>query len=350
LYAHQKGANYCLEIQRQVKSKCEYCGYGVTVKDEKQHYCYQKMIYHLEKQNEELKEMLKQKDKMIEEKDKVLQQKDKVIEGKDKVIQEIALKSASTPTTITNNNTTTTTTTTTNNNKYEFLAPFHLTSEYIKKKVDESFTEEYFLKGQKGVASFTYENLLIDEDTGKQNYYCSDLSRKIFVYKKKQGGKVRKDFKSSNLTNLIATDIIDKSKCLYEDGMRKIRRSVKNDSEIFDKSLVYVNNMCDIKGMRINNNGFVLKLCGLVCNRSRSPFLMKDDDDDDDDDDELVYVIESMSSEEDEEDEDDEEDLSKYTKEYFESKEALIENFRESAMYETFKKQLEAEKAKYWKE
>lgn len=54
--------------------------------------------------------------------------------------------------------------------------------------------------------------------------------------------------------------------------------------------------------------------------------------------------------EEDEEDEDDEEDLSKYTKEYFESKEALIENFRESAMYETFKKQLEAEKAKYWKE
>jgi hypothetical protein len=100
--------------------------------------------------------------------------------------------------------------------------------------------------------------------------------------------------------------------------------------------------MCDIKGMRINNNGFVLKLCGLVCNRSRSPFLT----DDDDDDDELVYVIESTSSE----DEDDEEDLSKYTKEYFESKEALIENFRESAMYETFKKQLEAEKAKYWKE
>jgi len=322
LYAHQRGANYCLKIQRQVKLKCEYCG-DVTVKDEKQHYCHQKVIYHLEKQNEELKEMLKQKDKVIEE---------------------IALKSASTPKTITNNNTNNTTTTTTNN-KYEFLAPFHLTSEYIKKKVDESFTEEYFLKGQKGVASFTYENLLIDEDTGKQNYYCSDLSRKIFVYKKKQGGgKVRKDFKSSNLTNLIATDIIDKSKCLYEDGMRKIRRSVKNDSEIFDKSLVYVNNMCDIKGMRINNNGFVLKLCGLVCNRSRSPFLMKDDDDN-----ELVYVIESTSSEEDE-DEDDEEDLSKYTKEYFESKEALIENFRESAMYETFKKQLEAEKAKYWRE
>lgn len=333
LYAHQKGANYCLEIQRRVKLKCEYCGDGVTVKDEKQHYCHQKMIYNLEKQNEELKEMLKQKNKVIEE--------------KDKVIQEIALKSASTPKTITNNNNTTTTTTTTNNNnKYEFLAPFHLTSEYIKKKVDESFTEEYFLKGQKGVASFTYENLLIDEDTGKQNYYCSDLSRKIFVYKKKQGGKVRKDFKSSNLTNLIATDIIDKSKCLYEDGMRKIRRSVKNDSEIFDKSLVYVNNMCDIKGMRINNNGFVLKLCGLVCNRSRSPFLTNDDDDDDD---ELVYVIESTSSE-DEEDDDDEEDLSKYTKEYFESKEALIENFRESAMYETFKKQLEAEKAKYWRE
>lgn len=317
LYTHQRRAKYCLEIQRQLKQKCEYCG-GVK---EEEHYCHQKMMY-LEKQNEELKEILKQKDK---------------------VIQEIALKSVSAPKTVIKNTNTNTTTNNTNN-KYEFLAPFDLTSEYIKRKVQESFTEEYFLKGQKGVASFTYENLLLDEETGKQNYYCTDLSRKIFVYKKKQGDnntKVSKDFKSNNLTTLIATDIIDKSKYLYEDGLRRIRRNVNNDSDIFDKSLLYVNNLCDIKGLRINNDGFVLKLCGLVCN---SPFSTSSSDDEE----ELVYVIESTSSEG--EGEEEEEDLSKYTKEYFESKEALIESFRGSSMYKPFLVQLEVEKKKYWKE
>lgn len=303
MLAHQRTAEYCLEIQRLKNNICEYC--RDEVKQFEIHYCHQKIIMSLQKQNEELKEIINKQNEELKQ--------------KDKLIQDIVIKSVSTPKTIIKNTT---------NNKYEFLAPFDLTSDYVKSKVSESFTEEYFLKGQKGVANFSYENLLIHEISGKQNYYCTDLSRKIFVYRKEGSDKVIKDYKLNNLTNMISTDIIDKSQSIYEDGLRRIKKTKNSDSDLFDKTLVYFNNLCDIKSMKTNNDRFVLKLCELVCNINN-----------DNEDDEIEYIIEDDSEEE--------EDLSKYTKEYFENKEALIDKFRDNKMYKTFLANFEAEKLKY---
>lgn len=266
----------------------------------------------------------------ILELEKEVREKDKLLKQKDKDIKDIAIQSVLAPKTTTKTVIKTTTTTTTNN-KYEFLAPFDLTSEYIRNKVNESFTEEYFLKGQRGVASFTYDNLIKDEKSGKKNYYCTDLSRKVFVYKK-DDGKINKDYKSNSLTNMIAGDIISKSQCIYKDGLESIR---EDTSELFRKSMVYLNNLSDIESIKVNNEGFVRVLCGLVCNNT------------DNNEEEIVYVIEDSATDNDEEEE---EDLSKYTNEYFERKEALIENeYRHSEMYNLFCRQLNDEKAKYKK-
>ena len=143
---------------------------------------------------------------------------------------------------------------------------------------------------------------------------------------------------------MIAGDIINKSQCIYKDGLLRINDGEDegcsiNNKSLFRKKMVYLNNLCDIESLKENNEGFVRVLCGLVCNNENN-------------DEELVYVIESSSEEGgcewSEEEEEEEEDLSKYTKEYFDNKEAMIEReFRDSGMYKSFRRQFEVEKAKY---
>ena len=80
LYAHQRTAEYCLEIRKQ---KCEFC--EERVKELESHCCHQRMIY-IMKQNEELKEI-------IMKKDEELRQKEEELRHKNEVIEKIALKS-----------------------------------------------------------------------------------------------------------------------------------------------------------------------------------------------------------------------------------------------------------------
>ena len=346
--------------------ECEYCKKTLsTLSNLNYHKKTNKRCFSIRKQQEleyskiilnelnDLKKELHDKEAVIKQNEAVIKQKDEIIKQKDEIIKELAIKSVSAPkttktTVIKNNNTTTN-----NNTKYEFLAPFDLTSEYIRKKVNESFTEEYFLKGQRGVASFTYDNLIKDESNGKQKYYCTDLSRKVFVYSNYNTGKIMKDYKSNNLTKLIAGDIINKSQCLYKDGIETIKEkeeetksSSSSSSMIFKKSMVYLNNLSDIESIKVNNEGFVRVLCGLVCNTdgNNNTIMIKDkeEDDCDEEEEEIIYVIEDLTEKE------EEEDLSKYTPEYFARKEALIEReYRENSMYKLFKRQLEEERARY---
>uniref|UniRef100_A0A6C0E0E7 Uncharacterized protein n=1 Tax=viral metagenome TaxID=1070528 RepID=A0A6C0E0E7_9ZZZZ len=116
------------------------------------------------------------------------------------------LKSVSAPKTINNQN-----------NKYTFLTPFNLTKEEIKEKIEQNFTKDHFMNGQKGVADFTYNNLLLDEKK-QLNYFCSDTSRKFFCYKD-VNGELKKDIKTKMLTNFIADDIIIKSNNICDNAL-----------------------------------------------------------------------------------------------------------------------------------
>lgn len=287
LTVHQQ-SKYCLKIQEQQKK---------SLAEE---------IKLLKIREEELNAIIRQKDKLLEEKEELIKQKDRDI-------LDIAMKNTNN---ITVNN---------NNNKYNFLQIFHLSPELIKSKVESSFTKDHFLDGQKGIAHFTFENLIKNED-GTLNYYCSDLSRRIFVFKNKDG-KITKDFKSEFLTNLITKDIIAKSRSIYELGTQ-------------DRQHIY--NLAEINNMKYDNSSFVTTLAGLSCNvitHENGEITYEFIKDDDDDDEESESEIESEN-----------EDAlrAKYTPQYFEDREKLIESYhKESSFYQKFRIQFDIDKEKY---
>ena len=311
---------------------CEFCNksfarkYNFNVHQQTAKYC-------LKLQENEI-ERLKNREKELNE---IIKEKDKIIKQKDQDMREITIQSVSAPrTNITVNN---------NNNRYNFLQTFNLSAEYIKSQIDAYFTENHFLDGQKGVAIFTHDNLIRDNE-GKSKYFCSDLARRIFIYKNVDG-LIQKDFKSETLTNLIANDIIAKSCMMYQE----IRPELTLDNY---KEKNYVSNLADIKNLKKDNTTFAMTLARLACNvmAHENGDITYEILDRNIDGEEIIYVIEDSTGEKEEEeaeeDDEEEEDLSKYTPEYFARKEALIEKeYRENCMYKLFKRQLEEERARY---
>jgi len=164
-----------------------------------------------------------------------------------------------------------------NNNKYLFMSPLTFTKEEIKRKVEDNFTKDHLLDGQKGVADFAYNNLLIDE-RGDTKYICSDASRYVFNFKNEEG-KIKKDLKANNLTKLIADDVISQSKKLAEN-------EIKNVNEI-DAYSEYITNILDIKKIKNDNSKFLSRLT-VLSSQNKNP-LLKDDEEDDD---EIELVVE----------------------------------------------------------
>ena len=250
-------------------------------------------------------------------------------------MKDIVIKSVSAPKTINNNQ---------QNNKYTFLAPFNLTKEEIKEKIEHNFTTEYFLNGQKGVAQFTYNNLLFD-DENRIRYFCNDTSRKFFTFIDNTG-KYVKDIKSKILTEKIANDIILKS--------QNILSSIVNDDNIkLDIKIKYFGLMTDISKLNDNNNVFVLNLAELTCNvfvlnlAELTCNVFENDvkvhniEEINDGDENHLYVIESDS------DDEKEEDITKYTEEYFTKQYKILECIdKESVYYAFYKKNLD-KKTKY---
>ena len=184
-------------------------------------------------------------EKILEEKNKELQMKNSIIQEKDEIIKDMAIKSASTTTNITVNN------------KYTFLQTFNLSADYIKSQINTKFTEVHLLNGQKGVAIFTNQYLIRNEE-GKPNYFCTDLGRRVFIYKNGEGF-IQKDFKSVILTSLIADDIIEKSCMIFQEILPHLTMDNYRESQ-------YVSNLADIKNLKNDNTTFVTTLAGLACN------------------------------------------------------------------------------------
>jgi len=224
---------------------CQFCNksfprkYNLNIHQQSAKYCLKIQETFHQNRERELHEVIKEKDKQLREKDEIIKQKDKDI-------KDIAMKTQAK-----------TNITVTNNNKYNFLQTFNLTPEFIKSKIDANFTEDHFLDGQRGIAHFTFDNLLKDEE-GKQSYYCTDLSRKTFIFKNRDG-TISKDLKSEKLTKLIANDIIAKSRLMY--AIVSPELTLDNYEE-----RKYVTNLVDINNIKVDNSTFVTTLAGLSCN------------------------------------------------------------------------------------
>jgi len=298
LTVHQQSAKYCLKIQDQQK---------VTLAEENR-------ILKLREQ--ELYAIITEKDKVIEQKEQQIQEEKEKLKQKDKDILDLAMKT----TTSTNN-------ITVNNNKYNFLQQtFHPSPEFIKSQVDSNFTKDHFRDGQKGVALFAFENFIKNED-GTLKYHCSDVARRIFVFRNKNG-TITKDVKSELFTKLIANDVIAKSLSIFNLETPDI------------KNTQYLSYLHDIKNIKFDNTSFATTLAGLSCN-----VITYENENGD-----ITYeIIDATTDEESEEEDDDEATLrAKYTPEYFENKQKLIDSYpKDSGFYRQFSAQFQAEKEKY---
>jgi hypothetical protein len=70
--------------------------------------------------------------------------------------------------------------------------------EHIKNLIDNYLTINHIIDGQKGIANFIKETMLID-DNGIPKYICTDPSRNIFKYKD-TNGEIKKDVEAKKLT------------------------------------------------------------------------------------------------------------------------------------------------------
>ncbi|MDC3332921.1 hypothetical protein OAV62_01635 [bacterium] len=80
-------------------------------------------------------------------------------------------------------------------------SPLNLDPLKLQALFDSKYTSEHFNKGLKGLAEFTMEHILTNED-GNQIYLLSDINRYTFTYLG-ENGKIQKDKQANHLINGI---------------------------------------------------------------------------------------------------------------------------------------------------
>ena len=128
-------------------------------------------------------------------------------------------------------------------------------SDKVKNIIQNNYSLEYFLDGQKGIADFALKNLLKDEN-GNLSYVCTDPSRQIFKYKDTTGS-IHKDVEAKKLTEYLVDGglnkkVIDVSSDWFidENGnidtqkfqialeKQQLMLNLKEDNNVFKKELV----------------------------------------------------------------------------------------------------------------
>jgi len=268
LQRHIKTAKYCLELRfgkqekkdkKQTKKfECYGCLKEFTNKKNMNTHieiCEEVRVKKIKEEHQrEIKKIKENHQKEIEKlelKIQNLQEKLEMYKSDHECIQEIAKQ----PKTINNNN-----------NKYLNITPFIIKQREVERKINLNFTEDMFLDGQRGVADFTYNNLLLD-DNGNSKYLCRDKNRGNFAYKN-ENGDIEIDYNADKLINIIHNDVIAKSESIKTDGLKK-------SEEIEDKSK-YIDKMIEIKELKTNNNKFINRL-GVLTNRKTSISVIDDD-------------------------------------------------------------------------
>jgi hypothetical protein len=269
------------------------------VKDQEKNY-YEKIIetYELRLQEQEkntcirIQEMQKSFEKRLEEQEKYFDKlvinetisKEKVkheyvgkenmykaqLKKYEEIIKDLQDKLVSLKTTVINNSTTT-------NNNVQVLGNF-LTQEHIDDKIKYHLTEKKILNGLKGIAQFTCEHILKDEN-GHLLYACYDVARQKFKYKDKDGNEIT-DMNAEKLVQLLGPSVVKKYQGFCEkteDDIKWYKRK-KDTSDTLEEERDYekqvdalewklklLNNLkMEIIGI-CNNNRFSTELTKLTC-------------------------------------------------------------------------------------
>jgi hypothetical protein len=165
-----------------------------------------KLIIKLKIYNEKYEEQLQKQEEKYEE--QLEKQEDQIKDLQDK-LENLANKAIDRPTSVVSN-------TTTNNNLNIATSMDFGNIDHIKNLIDNSLTINHVVDGQKGIANFVRETMLLD-DNGISKYVCTDPSRYIFKYKD-TNGEIKKDVEAKKLTS-----------SLIKGGLRKQTAIIGND-------------------------------------------------------------------------------------------------------------------------
>ncbi len=254
LNKHMKSAKYCLKIQCK-DADTEYnciCGKNFTQKSHLNTHvksCYKVENIKLCEKNNELLGKISELQKLCQK----LRSSNDILQAENKIYKEehqIIINMAQQPK-ITN-------TTNSNNKIMNITSNLNFNDiDYIKNLIENNYTIDHMLNGQKGFAQFAIQNLLRDEN-GNLKYLCVDPSRYVFKYKD-HTGEIQKDVKAKKLSSyLIDGEIkkkfidvsnewikdengfIDKNKIEFLFDKQNDVMNFEEDNNTFQKELIYV--------------------------------------------------------------------------------------------------------------
>jgi len=133
------------------------------------------------------------------------------------------------------------------------MTPLDMSKDGFAKSIQEKFTKNYLLDGQKGAARFAVDNLLKD-DQGKLQYVCTDPSRQIYRFKTLTGD-LERDVKAKKLTKALVENLTKKSHNISASEIDG------NDTDVF---VVYTSNFQDIRDLANDNGDFRAELASLT--------------------------------------------------------------------------------------
>lgn len=145
---------------------------------------------------------------------------------------------------------------TTNNTTNNLILPSIDTSqENVNRMVESNYTMNHFCCGQKGVARFAVDHLLIDANK-QLGYVCTDPARGTFKHIGDEGEVVR-DVKAARLTTKLATPIKRKAGKLASE----LADMDKGNEELMH---VATRHFQDVSELAADNTGFRTELAGIT--------------------------------------------------------------------------------------
>ena len=254
LKVHQEKTKFCIKLREQINEakkeifECEYCLKNLSCKfrlEQHLEVCKVKQKLLFVKFEEKLKLCEIEKENYILQ-IKKLEEQNYILQTQLKDLFQTAIEKPSVVNNTSNNS---------NNkmidNRTFNMIPFTLNEENLRKTLEEKFTENHLINGQKGVAQFCVEHVLVSEDN-KYMLKCTDPSRKIFVYVD-QEGKIHKDINAFKLTRIISEPVIDAS-------YKMINELPDKYPDDMDRVDFATNKFVEIANIKVDNNEFVKNL------------------------------------------------------------------------------------------
>lgn len=146
-------------------------------------------------------------------------------------------------------------TTNNNTNNNLILSSIDTSQENVNRMVESNYTMNHFCCGQKGVARFAVDHLLIDANK-QLGYICTDPARGTFKHIGDEGEVVR-DVKATRLTTKLATPIKRKAGKLASE----LADMDKGSEELM---LHASRNFQDVSELETDNTGFRTELAGIT--------------------------------------------------------------------------------------